>query len=191
MPTALLVLDIQNGILDRLGTTITNDYLQRLSTTITKARAAGVKIIYITTSFRPNYTDLHPNNPSTATIKSSTQFIQGDPSTQIHPAVSPDTSRGDTVVNKRRVSAFAGTDLELVLRCLDVHDDLVVCGLSTSGAVLSTVRAAADLDYRLTVLRDLCLDRDDEVHGVLMDRVLVRQVRVVNSDEWLLTMHVE
>ncbi|OJJ81549.1 cysteine hydrolase family protein [Aspergillus glaucus CBS 516.65] len=183
--TALLVLDIQNGILDRLGTTITDDYLQRLSTTLTKARAAGVKIIYITTSFRPAYQDLHLNNSSTATIKSSNKFIQGDPSTQIHPAVSPDTSRGDTVVNKCRVSAFAGTDLELVLRCLDVRDDLVVCGLSTSGAVLSTVRQAADLDYRLTVLRDLCLDRDDEVHGVLMDRVLVRQARIVDSDEWL------
>lgn len=185
MPAALLILDIQNGILDRLGTIITDDYLQRLSTTITKARAAGVQVIYITTSFRPAYTDLHPNNPSTATIKSSTQFIQGDPSTQIHPAVSPDASRGDTVVNKRRVSAFAGTDLELVLRCLDVRNDLVVCGLSTSGAVLSTVRQAADLDYRLTVLKDLCLDRDAEVHGVLMDRVFVRQARVVASSEWL------
>lgn len=83
------------------------------------------------------------------------------------------------------MSAFAGTDLELVLRCLDVRNDLVVCGLSTSGAVLSTVRQAADLDYRLTVLKDLCLDRDAEVHGVLMDRVFVRQARVVASSEWL------
>ncbi|ODM14252.1 hypothetical protein SI65_08401 [Aspergillus cristatus] len=184
--TALLVLDIQNGIIDRLGHNSTiDDYLQRLSTTINKARDSGVKIIYITTSFRPGYQDLHPNSPSTTAIKASNQFIEGDHSTQIHPAVSPDTSKGDAVVNKRRVSAFAGTDLDLVLRCLDARDDLVVCGLITSGAVLSTVRQAADLDHRLTVLRDLCMDRDPEVHDILMDKVLTRQARVVVSDEWV------
>lgn len=187
MPSiALLVLDIQNGIVDRLGkTSTTEDYLQRLSTTINKARDVGVKIIYVTTSFRPGYQDLHPSSPSTAAIKASNQFIEGDPSTQVYPAVSPDTSRGDAVVNKRRVSAFAGTDLDLILRCFDARDNLVVCGLVTSGVVLSTVRQAADLDYRLTVLRDLCMDRDPGVHDVLMDRVFSRQARVVVSDEWV------
>lgn len=184
--TALLVLDIQNGIIDRLGNnTTTDDYLQRLSTTISKARDAGAKIVYVTTSFRPGYADLHPNNPSTAAIKASNLFIEGDASVQIHPAVSPDSSKGDTIVNKRRVSAFAGTDLDLVLRCLEARDDLVVCGLITSGAVLSTVRQAADLDYRLTVLRDLCTDRDPKVHDVLMEKVLPRQARVVSSDVWV------
>ncbi|MGH3189209.1 MAG: hypothetical protein ACRDOU_19340 [Streptosporangiaceae bacterium] len=33
--------------------------------------------------------------------------------------------------------------------------------------VLSTLRQAADLDYRLTVLADGCLDPDPEVHRVL------------------------
>ena len=38
------------------------------------------------------------------------------------------------------------------------------CGVATSGVVLSTLRLAADLDYRLTVLADCCADRDAEVH---------------------------
>jgi len=74
------------------------------------------------------------------------------------------------VVTKRRVSAFTGSDLEVVLRA-DGMDRLVLAGIATSGVVLSTLRQAADLDYRLTVLADGCLDADPEVHRVLTEKV--------------------
>jgi nicotinamidase-related amidase len=35
--------------------------------------------------------------------------------------------------------------------------------------VLSTVRHAGDLDYRLVVVRDCCADPDAEVHAMLLD----------------------
>ncbi len=41
------------------------------------------------------------------------------------------------MVTKKRVSAFAGSDLEVVLRSLEV-DSLVLTGIATSGVVLST-----------------------------------------------------
>jgi nicotinamidase-related amidase len=87
------------------------------------------------------------------------------------------------VVTKKRVSAFAGSDLELVLRAHDV-DSLVLAGIATSGVVLSTVREAADRDYRLTVLEDLCLDADEEVHRVLTGKVFPRQAEVIAADDW-------
>jgi nicotinamidase-related amidase len=62
---------------------------------------------------------------------------------------------------------------------------LVLAGIATSGVVLSTLREAADLDYVLTVLRDGCLDRDEEVHRVLMDKVFPRQASVVLASEWM------
>jgi nicotinamidase-related amidase len=43
------------------------------------------------------------------------------------------------------VSAFAGSDLDVLLRAREVHT-LVLSGIVTSGVVLSTLRAAADLD---------------------------------------------
>lgn len=52
----------------------------------------------------------------------------------------------DIVVTKRRVSAFAGSDLDILLRS-QVIDHLVLTGVATSGVVLSTLRQAADLDY--------------------------------------------
>jgi nicotinamidase-related amidase len=52
------------------------------------------------------------------------------------------------------------------------------------GVVLSTVRAAADLDYRLVVLRDCCADGDSEVHRVLLDKVFPRQAEVIDARRW-------
>lgn len=63
-------------------------------------------------------------------------------------------------------------------------ENLVIAGVITSGAVLSTVRAAADLDYKITVLSDLCVDRDQEVHDVLVGKVFPKQAAVIGSEEW-------
>ncbi len=81
------------------------------------------------------------------------------------------------------MSAFAGSDLELVLRGAGA-DHLVLTGLATSGVVLSTLRQAADLDYRLTVLADACGDADEEVHRVLTEKVFPRQADVTTIDAW-------
>jgi nicotinamidase-related amidase len=56
---------------------------------------------------------------------------------------------------------------------------LVLAGISTSGVVTSTVRHAADADYRLVIVEDGCADPDAEVHRVLLDKVLARQATVV------------
>ena len=87
------------------------------------------------------------------------------------------------VVTKKRISAFAGSDLEYVLRARSIAH-LVIGGIATSGVVLSTLRQASDLDFRATVLRDACADTDDEVHRVLLDKVFPRQARVITVDEW-------
>jgi hypothetical protein len=50
------------------------------------------------------------------------------------------------VVTKRRASAFAGSDLDMVLRAAGI-EVLVLSGIATSDVVLSTVRQAADLDF--------------------------------------------
>lgn len=90
----------------------------------------------------------------------------------------------DIVVTKRRVSAFAGSDLDVVLRSQGI-DSLVLTGIATSGVVLSTLRQAADLDFGLTVLGDLCADGDPEVHRVLMDKVFPRQAEVMTAGQWI------
>ena len=91
------------------------------------------------------------------------------------------------IVTKRRVSAFAGSDLEVVLRAQGIRH-LVLAGIATSGVVLSTVRLAADLDYQLTVLADGCLDADPEVHRVLVGKVFPRQAEVTSITDWSVSL---
>ena len=67
-------------------------------------------------------------------------------------------------------------------------DHLVLAGIATSGVVLSTLRQAADLDYRLTVLADGCLDADPEVHRVLTEKVFPRQAGVAGIADWTATL---
>jgi len=99
----------------------------------------------------------------------------------VHPDIAP--KEGEMTVTKRRVSAFTGSDLEVVLRALSIQH-LVLTGIATSGVVLSTTREAADKDYKITILSDCCADGDEEVHRVLTTKVFPRQAEVITLEEW-------
>ena len=177
--TALLVMDVQQGIVDRFGDD--EGYLARLTAGVEAARRAGIWVIYVTVAFRAGHPEVSERNKSFAVIAGTGRFADGDPGAAIHPAIAP--ASGDVIVTKRRVSAFTGSDLEVVLRAGGI-DALVLAGIATSGVVLSTLRQAADLDYRLTVLADGCLDADPEVHRVLLEKVFPRQADVVSIADW-------
>ncbi|KAE8385118.1 Isochorismatase-like protein [Aspergillus alliaceus] len=178
--TALLVLDVPKGVVSHVSDA--TPYVQRLAFVINAARTQSIQIIHVKTAFRPGYPDLHPRNPSAQRVIPLGKYFEGDESVEFHPTVAP--HKEDIVTTKRRVSAFVGSDLEVTLRSSRI-ENLVVVGLIASGAALSTVRQAADLDYGLTVLEDLCLDRDQEVHELLMKKVIAKQANVVASKEWL------
>ncbi|GIF92150.1 cysteine hydrolase family protein [Catellatospora chokoriensis] len=105
----------------------------------------------------------------------------GDEGAQIHPDVAP--AQGDIILTKRGVSAFAGSDLDVVLRAGGI-EHLVLTGIATSGVVLSTLRQAADLDLARTVLADGCLDNDPEVRRVLAEKVFPVQADVTTVADW-------
>jgi nicotinamidase-related amidase len=100
--------------------------------------------------------------------------------TAVHDAVAPEP--GDINVRKTRVGAFSTTDLDQQLRDRGI-DTLILAGISTSGVVLSTLRDAADRDYRVYVLEDACADFDAEVHDVLTQKVFPRQAFVISIAE--------
>src|SRR6266480_3668241 len=177
---ALLVMDVQAGIVARF--TQTGDFLERVNTAITAARAAQIPVIYVVVAFRPGYPEISPRNKSFSAIKRQQSSLQAAMTpTEIHPAIAPQPA--DIVVTKRRVSAFSGSDLEVVLRAQGISH-LVLCGIATSGVVLSTLREAADKDYQLTVLADCCADGDEEVHRVLISKIFPRQAEVITAEEW-------
>jgi nicotinamidase-related amidase len=179
---ALLVMDVQQGIVERFPA---EGYLTRLATAIAAARKADIPVIYVVVTFRPGYPEISARNKSFGAVAGAGRFMQGDPSVAIPAAIAP--ADGEVVVTKLRVSAFTGSDLDVVLRAGNI-DTLVLTGIATSGVVLSTLRQAADLDYRLVVLEDGCLDADPEVHRVLTGKVFPRQAEVTSIDAWVATL---
>ena len=179
--TAVLVMDFQQGVVNRMAGEDADRLLETLSRAIAAARGAGVMVAFVRIGFRPGAPEISANNRTFAAIADTgAGFGLDDEATQIHPVVAPQPS--DPVVIKKRVSAFAGSDLELLLRSRQI-DTLVLAGIATSGVVLSTLREAADRDYRLMVLSDCCFDLDVEVHRVLMDKVFPKQAEVLTVEE--------
>lgn len=177
---ALLVMDVQPSIVQRYPD---EKYLARLAAAIEAARTADIPVVYVVVGFRPGAPEVSTRNKMFGRLAGAPA---ADPdSTLPHPAIAP--KDGDVIVTKRRVSAFAGSDLDLVLRAGGI-EHLVLTGIATSGVVLSTLRQAADLDFGLTVLADGCLDNDPEVHRVLTEKVFPRQADVLTVDEWLASL---
>lgn len=180
--SAVLCMDYQTGIVSNY---IKDDHvLPRAAGVLRQARSSGLSVIYVQVAFRPNFPEVSPRNAAFSTIRTNVQRQQlfAGPAREIHAAVAPESD--DIIVTKHRVSAFAGTDLDMILRAKDI-DTLILFGISTSGVVLSTLRHAADADYRLIVIRDCCADQDAEVHSCLMDKVFPRQATVVSTAEFL------
>ena len=181
--TALLVMDVQPDIVASTAELQPGSppLTERLSGAIAAARKAGVTVIYVVVGFREGYPEVSKSHPTFGRIAETGRFIQGVDSV-VDDAVAPQD--GEVVVTKRRVSAFAGSDLDVVLRAGGIRH-LVLTGIATSGVVLSTLRQAADLDFTLTVLEDGCLDRDEEVHRVLCEKVFPRQATVTTIGDWV------
>jgi nicotinamidase-related amidase len=172
--TALLVMDMQSCILDRVADK-KESLLAQTTKLLDAARSAKIRVVYVVVAFRPGYPELSPRNKSFTFLRETKLFDPGSPGTEIHPALAPRSD--EVVVTKHRVSAFAGTDLEMVLRSNGI-ETLVLSGIATSGVILSTTRHAADADYRIVVVEDGCADPDAEVHRVLLEKVLARQATV-------------
>jgi nicotinamidase-related amidase len=176
---ALLVMDMQTPIVGMVANPTA--LLQNVRKAIDGARAKNAPVIYVTVTFRPGFPEISPNNKTFHAIRGSALFA--DPgAAAIHPDLKPQGH--DLIVVKRRVSAFAGSDLEIILRSQGIQR-LVLCGIATSGVVLSTLREAADKDYQLTVLSDCCADMDADVHNLLLTKIFPRQADVITAEQWI------
>lgn len=131
------------------------------------ARAAGVPVVHVVMTHRripfpgaeamtnPFWRaveaareTLTPGRPSTI----SGHNLEGSPQTEILPELGPDPV--DVVIrSKKRLSAFYGTDLDVVLRIRHVAT-VVLAGINTNTCVLCTAFDAFNRDYQVVVAGD-------------------------------------
>ena len=180
---AVLSMDLQTGIISIYAKDDAG-FVERAASVLGKARELGMHVIHVQVGFRKKLPEVSSRNSLFAAIKNSERhqrLFEGDLGA-IHPMLGP--AGDDIVVVKHRVSAFAGTDLEMILRANEI-DTLVLFGIATSGVVLSTLVDAVDTDYRLFVVNDCCLDSDAELHAALLERFFPLRGKVISAGEFL------
>ncbi|MFH1734254.1 MAG: cysteine hydrolase [bacterium] len=90
----------------------------------------------------------------------------------------------DFVVEKSRYSGFYNTNLEVVLRALDV-DTLLFTGVATNVCVESTIRDAFFRDYQCVLVEDCCKAWNDPAHLATINNVIHGFGMVLTSEEIL------
>ena len=178
--TALLVMHVQNIMVDGYGG---GPILAPLKRAIDAARESGFHVVHVRVAFHEGYAEVNPHNKLIVNIRENVGVsLVDDPKMQIHEAARP--LPDEPVITNYRISAFAGSRLELVLRSLGV-DTLVLTGISTGGVVLSTALEASDKDYALTVLSDASAELDADLQTVLMEKVFPPKAEVLTADAWI------
>jgi len=175
--TAFLIIDLQN------------DYFPGGAMELEGADAAAVKAAQVLEKFRgAGMPVFHVKHLSIR--PGSTFFLPGTPGAAIHDAVLP--REGETVVEKNFPNAFRGTALQ---NYLDKHKikNLVVAGMMTHMCVDASVRQAADLGYKVTLLADACATRAQafggqtipaaQVHGAFLAALNGFYSKVLNTHE--------
>ena len=177
--TALLLMDYQRMVVDSYAVdkAALLDRVKRLAAT---ARNSGAMVIYVVVGFQPGYPEISGRNSVFSSLKVAGVLATGDPTAEICPELTPQP--GDVVVTKQRVSAFTGTNLNMILHSNDI-ETLLLTGILTQGVVLSTLRQASDMDYRAVVIADGCSDKDPEVQRVLMEKIFPFQATVATVEE--------
>lgn len=181
---ALLVTGCQPGVLDSL--TASDNLLLKINAAIDIVRLHGGHIAFSRMAFDDlDFRFTPTTNREFSELAQQGRFRNHTPESAIHQSLAVQPT--DIVVRTTRLGAFSTTDLDEELTNLGVTT-LIVSGAQTSGTVLSTVREAADRDYRLIILSDCCADPDNETHRSLMTRIFPRQAEITTAAELYLSL---
>lgn len=177
--TALIVVDIQNdyfpgGKWPLSGADAAADNAARV---IQASRDAGHTVIFVRHEF---------------TSADAPFFAPGSDGAQLHRKVA--TQGNESVVLKHFPNAFRETGLKALLDEQGIKN-LVVIGSMSHMCIDATVRAAADLGYKVNVIHDACATRDLEfngttvpaaqVHAAFMSALGFAYAEVISTDAFL------
>jgi nicotinamidase-related amidase len=124
-------------------------------------RAAGATVVFLRIAFAADHSDLDATMPLLQMVADAKALREGDPRADL--VADLDVRAEDEVVTHRRPGPFTGSSLDDVLRRRGITS-VAVAGVATNVSVESTVRQAADLGYRCTVMGDVCSAADPAAH---------------------------
>lgn len=183
--TALVLIDMQNDVVKgRLPLTQEQQQVMDNCARLLKAaRQKGIEVFMVKVDRRPDMAD----NRQTPILGSEprpapSRMVEGTYGNQIVDELKPEPS--DFIISKRRVSAFEGTHLDLMLRSHGI-DTLILGGVATNWGVESTARSASDRDYKLLVVSDCCYSFKPDHHNFAVTTIFPFLGLVATTNELL------
>ena len=177
--TALIVIDLQEGILDPEPVPFGKAQLVNRAVALGAAFAdAKAPIMLTVTDFAPDYADAPKGIADSPWALPKSGLPAG------FATLVPEIDALTTVarITKRQMSGFFGAELDIQLRrrgCKTV----VICGVATNLGVEATARAAFDLNYNVVIASDACASVAPGLHEFAVEKILPRIARVRQTAE--------
>ena len=172
--TALVLIDLQNGIVSRdTKPYAAMEVAERAAKLAEAFRAKGSLVVYV-----------HVNMSDFMALPAD-EFMQipkDIPAAASEIAAAAGMQPGDTLVTKRHWGAFAGTNLETLLRSRDV-ETVVLGGIATNIGVESTLRQGTGLGFAFVTVEDICTTFSPEMQSFAFTAIFPRLSHVSTTDK--------
>ncbi len=156
--------------------------VEKTAAVIVAGRKLGMPIVYINVAYQPGYPELVRNNGLFNTVPTMGCLVRGTPGAQVISRLAPQPS--DYVLEHTRISSFFGTDLDTILRSLQMRT-LICTGIATNVAVDHTIRDAVQYGYDAILLQDCCYSSVAEYHEAALKTLQVLATQVTDSQAFL------
>ncbi|MFA5347591.1 MAG: isochorismatase family cysteine hydrolase [Methanoregula sp.] len=182
---ALLIIDMQNDfVLDSapLNVAQARAVIPRILEVLRQFRAGNHPVFHVLRVHRRDGSDVEIFRQDL--FKKQPFAVEGTPGAQVVDELLP--AAGEYVIHKTRMSAFIGTELDLMLRNLGITE-LIVTGIQTPNCIRTTVFDAVAYNYRVTLIEDAVGARNDAIHHANVQDMENIGVRIVRTRDFLLS----
>jgi maleamate amidohydrolase len=156
---ALLVIDMLNDFLQTWPAASRQRLIGSINALVRAMRQRQLPVIWVRQEFEPDLRDALPEMRK----KGIRVTIRGTPGSQIIPEL--EVASSDTIIIKKRYSAFFGTTLDQLLANLK-PDGLIIAGFNTHACIRATAIDAYQRDWEVIVAADCVASYDREHHDV-------------------------
>lgn len=168
---ALIMIDMQNGFIHPKSAQcirMAADTVPACAEALAYARKNQIPVFLVKRKYRADGSDVELSRYDS--WKAGGRALSPGAPEEIGEEFPPELApvRGEYVIIKPRWSAFFQTELDLILRRLDVRT-VLLAGTTTPNCVRTTCYDALALDYNVVVLEDCCSSQTPEIQRANME----------------------
>lgn len=174
--TALVLIDLQNGVVNRdTKPHTTGEVIERSRMLAEAFRRKGAPVVYVRVLV---------SEVLSLPADEAMNLPKDIPASASEIAESAGMQEGDLLITKRHWGAFAQTDLERELRTRGI-ETIVLTGIATNIGVESTLRQGSGLGFAFVTVEDACSTFSPEMQDFAFKTIFPRLSYVRNTQQVL------